>query len=117
MRSISLGEGQRNNQIVEEENVGFFFVFFLFFSTTIGHDGSAIKASSVLGDTEAKPKRKMQFLVLSDYIMAQFEPCSSQFTLYLNLPNNMTAALPVRTSIAAFKPFRAQWGTVTSRKE
>jgi len=45
MRSISLGEGQRNNQIVEEENVGFFFVFFLFFSTTIGHDGSAIGQS------------------------------------------------------------------------
>lgn len=30
------------------------------------------KESSVLGDTEAEPKRKMQFLVLSDYIMAQW---------------------------------------------
>lgn len=30
------------------------------------------KASSVLGDTEAEPKRKMQFLVLSDYITAQW---------------------------------------------
>lgn len=58
---------------MEEENARFFFVFFLFFRTAVGHDGFAIRQRVVSPwGTEAEPKRKMQFLVLSDYIMAQW---------------------------------------------